>query len=178
MKCLSYTGWAVTAYPDQNIEYFRKHVKRQVELGSNFLWIGQNNPGEVIENKEEPALSYAVYEVYINKNHPKYKIAEGIINSQKAILKACAEFNLPAVFPIGYQIQMGEDWNNRNKNELRRDKDNNIIDWGGKSASFYSEQYRKDIIEYYHWIHKEWIIPYRKVIMMVNLADEPFGCDY
>ena len=39
-------------------------------------------------------------------------------------------------------------------------------------------QYQKDILCYYQWVVDTIIRDYRPIILMVNLADEPFGGDY
>jgi len=177
-KNKKYTGWAFDVYPDRDRDYFEREIDKQLKAGANFIWIGHNNPGEVKANKVEPGLSYAVYEAYLDKNDPRNKIASDIISSQKKFLEVCLKKNISVVFPIGYQIQMGERWNSSHPNELRRDFEGNIINWGGISASFYSEQYQEDTRKFYKWINEEWIKPFKKIILMVNLSDEPFGGDY
>ncbi len=173
-----YSGWAADAHPEMTSDELRSMVKRMKDHGANYLWIGHNNPGEVGLDKWEPALSYAVYESFIDPTSPLRDTAKAMLDAQFRLLDACREHGMPVVFPIGYQIQMGRLWNERNPSELRRDQSVNIIDWGGVSASFYSEIYREDISTFYRWTANTIIEPYRDIILMVNLADEPFGGDY
>ncbi len=173
-----YTGWAFDIYPDKDDDYYEREIDRQLEFGANFIWIGHNNPGEVRKNTGEPGLSYAVYEAFLNKNDPRHSIARNVISAQKRFLNICLKKNVPIVFPVGYQIQMGEIWNEAHPNDLRRGFEGKIINWGGVSASFYSKQYQDDIRVFYNWVSEEWIKPFKKIILMVNLSDEPFGGDY
>lgn len=157
-----------------------KFLRRMKDAGANYIWIGHNNPGEVVEGKAEPGLSYAVWVAALDEQHPKHTIAVSFIEAQHAMLRAARAVGLPAVLPIGYQIHMGEDWRNLYPKEMRHDA---VGQWlnifnGGVSASFYSENYRRDIRVYYAWIQQEFVEPYRDVIMMLNLADEPLGGDY
>lgn len=173
-----YTGWAFDVYPDRGRDYFETEIDKQIAHGSNFVWIGHNNPGEVIAKKDEPALSYAVYEALLDKNDPRHNDAVTIASSQKIFLDMCLEKNIPVVLPIGYQIQMGETWNKNHPKDLRTDFQGVPLDVGHISASIYSNAYRKDIQKYYEWIKENWINPYKKIIILINLADEPFGGDY
>lgn len=173
-----YTGWAMEAYPDMSEKDFAFHIERQLSLGANFVWIGHNNPGEVDRHKIEPALSYAVYEAYIDKNDPRHNDAVAIIDAQHRILKVCRQMGVPVVFPVGYQIQMGERWNRANPQHLRRFYGGEVIDWGGISATFLSPKYQEDITKFYVWTIENFIEPYSEIIKLINLADEPFGGDY
>lgn len=173
-----YTGWAMEAYPDMSEKNFAFHIERQLSLGANFVWIGHNNPGEVDRHKVEPALSYAVYEAYIDKNDPRHNDAVAIIDAQHRLLKVCRQLGVPVVFPVGYQIQMGERWNRANPEHLRRFYGGEVIDWGGISATFLSPKYQEDITKFYAWTIENFIEPYSEIIKLINLADEPFGGDY
>ncbi len=173
-----YTGWAMEAYPEMDRRAIAHHVKRQVELGANFVWMGHNNPGEVDAAKVEPGLSYAVWEALVDDNDPRHEDAIRIVDAQRRLLDFCLAENIPVVFPIGYQIQMGERWNRAHPQALRRNPDGCIINWGGVSACFYSPEYRDDIRRYYKWVAETLIEPYRPIMIMVNLSDEPFGGDY
>ena len=53
------------------------------------------------------------------------------------MLQAARVVELDVVLAIGYQIQMGEEWNSRHRNELRRDRDGQPLShWGsGETAS-------------------------------------------
>lgn len=172
-----YAGWALVALPRDDKETMKRMVAGQMEAGANFLWIGHNNPGVVEADKWEPALSYAVYEAYINKTDPRHDDAVQMVRAQERILEITGELELPVVFPVGYQIQMGRRWDGEHPNELRRHRNGEIVDYGGISATFLSPRYKEDIRRYYYWIQKEWIAKYGH-IMMINMADEPFGGDY
>ena len=171
-------GWATDAYPAESSDSYKALVERQINAGANFIWMGHNNPGLVDLNKIEPGLSYAIYEEAINPNAPRQNEAKLILDSQIRFLDICRKMNVPVVFPVGYQIQMGRWWDERNPDHLRKNSRGKIIDWGGISASFYSPVYRKDILKYYEWTIENIIEPYKDIIILINLADEPFGCDY
>lgn len=173
-----YTGWAMEAYPEMSEADFAHHIERQVSQGANFLWIGHNNPGEVDKEKNEPALSYAVYEAYVDPKDRRHNDALAIIEAQHRLLRVCQRLGVPVVFPVGYQIQMGERWNKKYPEHLRRFYNGKIINWGGISATFLSPQYQEDISRFYQWTIKNFILPYKEVIKLINLADEPFGGDY
>lgn len=175
-----YAGWAAEAYPGVSQAEMEKMLRRMQAAGANYIWIGHNNPGEVVEGKAEPGLSYAVWAAAQTERHPQHAIALSFIEAQHAMLRAARAVGLPAVLPIGYQIHMGSDWRDLHPKEMRHDA---VGQWlnifnGGVSASFYSENYRRDIRAYYAWIQAEFVTPYRDVIMMLNLADEPLGGDY
>jgi len=173
-----YSGWAMEAYPDMDEHAMAHHITRQIENGANFIWIGHNNPGEVDAEKIEPGLSYAVWEALSNQKDPRHQDACRIVEAQKRLLDSLLQLNIPTVLPIGYQIQMGEVWNENNPDSLRRHPDGSIIDWGGVSACFYSPKYREDILRYYNWIAETFVEKYRSILLLVNLSDEPFGGDY
>ncbi len=153
-------------------------VEKQLSAGANFVWIGHNNPGWVVPGKAEPALSYAVYDEFTDESAPHHQVAKDILNAQLRFLSVCRQLKVPVVLPIGYQIQMGLRWDEQHPEELRCKPDGTVIDWGGKSASFYSEKYREDILEYYSWVYKTVVKPFEDLIVLINLADEPFGGDY
>lgn len=173
-----YSGWAADAHPEMNSDELRAMVKRMLDHGANLLWIGHNNPGEVGVDKWEPALSYAVYESCIDESSPLHDEAKAMLDAQFRLLDACRELGMRVVFPIGYQIQMGRLWNEKHPTELRLDQNGCAINWGGVSASFYSHVYQSDIATFYRWTVATFIEPYRDIILIVNLADEPFGGDY
>ena len=178
MKDKIYSGWAFDPYPEMTADEIAYHVDRLLELGVNFIWIGHNNPGECDAKKIEPALSYAVYEAFIDSSDPRHEDAIEIINAQRRLLDYCLKKNIPVVFPIGYQIQMGTRWNEAHPDSLRRFPNGSPIDLGGISACFYAPQYQRDIKRFYKWVADTIIKDYRSIIIMVNLADEPFGGDY
>jgi len=178
MKHIFYTGWAMDAYPEMDEPAMAHHVERQLKLGANFIWIGHNNPGEADAQKIEPGLSFAVYEAFMDKSDPRHDDAIQILAAQRRLLDYCLRHHVHVVFPIGYQIQMGERWNAAHPESLRRHLDGTVVDYGGVSACSYSPQYEKDIRRYYEWVAETFIKDYRPIILLVNLADEPFGANY
>jgi hypothetical protein len=175
-----YAGWAVEAYPEMLAAEMEAAIQRMVDGGANVVWIGHNNPGLVDVTKVEPGLSYAVYEAYRDPLDPRHTDAMAIVEAQRRVLDACRQVGVPAVLPVGYQIQMGRVWNERHPADLRRDAAGQALDiyGGGVSASFYASSYRRDIEAYYRWLEAEFVRPYADVILMLNLADEPIGGDY
>ncbi len=175
-----YAGWAVEAYPELSAADMEAMVRRMVDAGANVVWIGHNNPGEVEPDKVEPGLSYAVYEAYRDPADPRHETAMAVVEAQHRMLVACRTVGVKAVLPVGYQIQMGQVWNQNHPDDLRRDVGGNPLDiyGGGVSASFYAPSYRRDIEEYYRWVDAEFVRPHAGVILMLNLADEPIGGDY
>lgn len=173
-----FVGWAADAYPGESRSGLRAMVERHLAAGANFLWIGHNNPGVAERDKDEPGLSYAIYEETLEPASPCHEDARAILEAQLRLLEVCRELGVPVVLPIGYQIQMGKRWEARHPEHLRRDAEGHPIDWGGRSASFYSPVYREDIVRYYRWVAEEVVAPYRDIIQLINLADEPFGGDY
>ncbi len=173
-----FVGWAAVAYPGDSSATYRAMVERQLAAGANFIWIGHNNPGVAERDKDEPGLSYAIYEEATDPAAPHHEDAKAILDAQLRFLKVCKQLAVPVVLPVGYQMQMGKGWEARHPEHLRRDAEGQLIDWGGKSASFYSPVYREDILRYYRWVVESVVEPYRDIIRLVNLADEPFGGDY
>ncbi|MCL7451941.1 MAG: hypothetical protein M8467_02710 [Anaerolineae bacterium] len=175
-----YAGWALEAYPDLSGDDMLAMVQRLASHGANVAWIGHNNPGVVDPDKVEPGLSYAVYEAYLDAADPRHEAAAAVIAAQHRMLAACRRVGIRAVLPVGYQIQMGQRWNEAHPGHLRLDAQGRPLDiyGGGVSASFYSPLYRRDIEAYYRWLDAEFVVPYRDVILMLNLADEPLGGDY
>jgi len=175
-----YAGWAVEAYPDQSASQMRAMVKRIAGAGANVVWIGHNNPGEVAADKVEPGLSYAVFEAYLDETSPYHDDAVEIVRAQHRILAACRAAGIPAVLPVGYQIQMGRAWNAIHPDALRRSATGEMLDiyGGGVSASFHAPSYRQAIETFYRWVETEFVVPYSDTLLMLNLADEPIGGDY
>jgi len=175
-----YAGWAVVAYPAASQAEMEALLRRQKDAGANVVWIGHNNPGEASAEKAEPGLSYAVWAAAQDPRHPQHSAAAAMIEAQHRMLRAARAIGLPAVFPIGYQIHMGRDWRDVHPKEMRHDAAGQWLDIfnGGVSASPYSTAYRADIRRYYEWVRAEFVTPYRDVILMLNLADEPLGGDY
>lgn len=148
--------------------------------GANALWLGHNNPGEVDSSKVEPGLSYAVYAALESPSSPLHAAAQRQADGIRRALDAARASHLQVVLPIGYQVQMGAEWNSAHPNDLRRNAQGALLDLysSGPTASPYSPQYRADISAYYGWVQREWVAPYRDIIVMLSLADEPMGGDY
>ena len=172
-----YSGWAVEAYPELGWEDMRGIISRQKERGSNIVLIGHNNPGEVYIDKDEPGLSYAVYRAYIDPGNPLHDDAQAMVEAQYRMLGGCRQEGMKVILPVGYQIEMGEQWNAQHPYDLRTDYYGNDLPIG-QSASFYSPAYRADIRTYYQWVNANFVQPYEDIILMINLADEPQGGDY
>ena len=175
---MAYSGWAMEAYPELSWEDMRGIISRQKGGGSNIVLIGHNNPGEVDIYKAEPGLSYAVYRAFIDPGNPLHDDAQAMVLAQYRMLQVCRQEGLKVILPIGYQIQMGEQWNAQHPYDLRTDYDGNPLNIGGQSASVYSPAYQADIRTYYQWVNANFIQPYKDIILMINLADEPQGGDY
>jgi hypothetical protein len=166
------------AYPEMSASEMRAIVRRQKGQGCNVVWIGHNNPGVVDQHKVEPGLSYAVYRAYTDSNHPRHAEAQAMLQAQHRLLTACRAEGMPVVFPVGYQIQMGEAWEQAHPGDLTTDYDGQPLDIGGHNASLFSSAYQANIRTYYLWTYQHFVAPYQDIIMMVNLSDEPQGGDY
>lgn len=173
-------GWAYEAYPEASFAAMRADMERMAAAGANAIWIGHNNPGEVDANKIELGLSYAVFEALQDEDDPRHADAVAMANAVRRALDAARAARLQVILPVGYQIQMGSVWNEKHPDDLRRRADGSLLELydSGYTASPYSESYRADISRYYEWIQREWVAPYREVIVMLSLADEPMGGDY
>ncbi len=101
-----------------------------------------------------------------------------MVEAQYRMLAACRQEGMKVILPVGYQIQMGEQWNAQHPYDLRTDYYGNPLNIGGQSASFYSPAYQADIRAYYQWVNANFVQPYQDIILMLNLADEPQGADY
>jgi len=175
-----FVGWAYEAYPDASFEKMRDDFAMMRANGANAVWLGHNNPGEVDAQKVEPGMSYAVYAALQNENDALYADARAMADAVKRALDAARATNLKIILPIGYQIQMGDEWNRAHPDALRLTPDGQPLNMfnSGPTASPYSPQYRADISRYYEWIENEYVEPYQDVIVMLSLADEPMGGDF
>ena len=173
-------GWAYEAYPEASFEKMRDDFSMMRANGANAVWLGHNNPGQVDATKVEPGMSYAVYAALQNENDALYQDARAMADAIKRALDAARETKLQVIFPVGYQIQMGDAWNQAHPNDLRMTFEGQPLNHynSGYTASPYSPQYRADISRYYEWIEREYVEPYQDVIVMLSLADEPMGGDY
>ncbi len=174
-----YAGWAMEAYPTLSGSTMEQIVARQRNAGANVVWIGHDNPGEVNAQGAEPGLSYAVFEAFQDATHPLHDDAVAIVAAQDRMLGAIRAQGLKAVLPVGYQSQMGPDWSAAHPDALRTENRGGINRTTAVvNASFYSPDYQRDIRRYYEWVDARFVRPYRDVILMLNLADEPSGGDY
>lgn len=173
-------GWAYEAYPEVSFDKMRGDLATMRANGANAVWLGHNNPGQVDARKVEPGMSYAVYAALQNETDPLYADARAMADAVTRALDAARAEKLQVILPIGYQIQMGDAWNELHPTELRLAFDGRPLNFfhSGYTASPYSPQYRADIARYYAWIQREVVEPYRDVIVMLSLADEPMGGDY
>lgn len=173
-------GWAYEAYPEASFEKMRDDFALMRANGANAVWLGHNNPGQVNAQKVEPGMSYAVYAALQNENDALYDDARAMADALKRALDAARATKMQVTLPIGYQIQMGDAWNEKYPGDLRLTFDGQRLNFfhSGYTASPYSPQYRADITRYYEWIQREFVEPYQDVIVMLSLADEPMGGDY
>jgi hypothetical protein len=174
-----YAGWAMVAYPWMSADAMREALARQKAAGANVVWIGHNNPGEVDAHDSEPGLSYAVFEALQNEADPRRDDALAIVQAQERMLQAVRAVGLKAVLPVGYQSQMGSFWDDAHPDALRLGSRGGVnYTTAVANASFYSPDYRRDIRRYYEWVDARFVRPFRDVILMLNLADEPSGGDF
>ncbi len=178
MMATHYVGWAQEAYFDSSNQQMERDLRHQVRAGANLVWIGHNNPGIVNKNSTEPALSYAVYEALMDAQSPEHDDAVAIVDAQHRMLRLCRKLGLQTVFPVGYQTEMGRAWGVRNPDSLRMRRDGQPVDAATGAATFLSPRYQDDIERYYRWVNEHFVIPYQDVLLMLNLADEPYGGDY
>ncbi len=173
-------GWAYEAYPEASSEKMRADFAAMRANGANAVWLGHNNPGEVNAQKVEPGMSYAVYAALQNQDDALYPDARAMADAIRRALDAARANDLRVILPIGYQIQMGDAWNQQHPDALRLAFDGSRLNLyhSGYTASPYAPQYRQDIARYYEWVQREFVAPYSDVIVMLSLADEPMGGDY
>lgn len=174
----AFTGWVMDAYPDLASSDFVTAFSQMKQAGANLVWLGHNNPVGVDPNAREVGLSYAVYAAAINPSDPHYTAAQNIIAAQQRALDAARSVGLRLVLPVGYQTQMGADWNTAHQDSLRRGPEGAILNFGGESASPYDGQFRADMARYDQWIEQQFVAPYRDVVLMVMISNEPTGFDY
>ncbi|MCL5969880.1 MAG: hypothetical protein M1450_00040 [Patescibacteria group bacterium] len=171
-------GWAYTARPGVSKEEMIKDMRRIKDMGSTVVYLGHNNPGDTDPNKSEPGLSFAVYYAIQHKTGSQ-EGARQMYTSIVWALDAAKEVGLDVVLPVGYQIQMGPEWNNLHWDDARRNQDGSLMNhWGsGETASPYSPDYWRDVTEYYNWVNEQLINKYPNIVA-INIGDEPMGTDY
>jgi hypothetical protein len=174
----AYTGWAMEAYPDLTATDFVSTLRRMRDNGANLVWLGHSNPAEVNPSASEVGLSYATFAAATNQDDPQHAAALSILAGQSRALDAARAVGLRVVLPVNYRTQMGAAWNAGHNASLRRGPDGSVLDFGGQDASPYAGDFRADTVRYYRWIDQNFVAPYRDVILMLNLADEPTGMDY
>ncbi|GEM_PF-2928749 len=174
----SYAGWVMDAYPDLSAADLLQAFTRMHDAGANLVWLGHSNPVDVDPNAHEVGLSYAVYAAASNPSDPQNSAALSIIAAQRRALDAARAVGLKLVLPVGYRTQMGPTWNAAHKDSLRRGPDGSILNFGGEDASPYAGDFRNDTVQYYQWVEQQFVAPYRDVILMVMLSNEPTGVDY
>jgi hypothetical protein len=173
-----YAGWAMEAYPDLAPQDFVTAFTRMRDGGANLVWLGHANPADVNPAANEVGLAYPVYAAALDPSSPQNGAAQAIIAAQRRALDAARAVGLKVVFPINYRTQMGTAWNQQHSDSLRRGPDGAILDFGGVDASPYSAAFQSDTARYYAWVDQNFVGPYRDVIRMINLCDEPTGVDY
>lgn len=171
-------GWAYTAVPFVEAAEMARDFQRMKALGANIVYLGHNVGGDVGVNKWEPGLSYAVYAAMAQQT-AEAPAARAMYAAIVAAIEAARSVDLDVVLPVGYQIQMGPDWNARYPEHLRRNPDGSLLlNWDFlPSASPYSPQYRADITAFYEWVDRELVRRYPNIVAL-NLADEPVGTDF
>lgn len=172
-------GWAYTAVPGVTREEMIKDMQKMKDLGMNIVYIGHANPADIIETDGfEPGLAPVVY-FSIRDEDSSSIDAKLIYQAVLDSIEASKEVGLDVVLPVGYQIKMGKDWNNKNPEHLRVDKNGNKMNhWSsGETASPYSPKYLSDIREYYEWVNQNFISKYPNIVA-INLGDEPMGSDF
>jgi hypothetical protein len=142
------------------------------------VYLSHNNPGYTVIGKAELGLSFAVYYA-LTQHTPTEASARAIYQAAVTALEEADRLGLRVVLPLGYQIQMGPEWNARHPEALRRGPDGAVLlHWTSHpSASPYAPVYQADIAQYYRWIEAE-ILARFPSIFAVNLADEPLGSDF
>ncbi|MBX6770355.1 MAG: hypothetical protein IRY83_01380 [Chloroflexi bacterium] len=173
-----YAGWAMEAYPDLSLTDFLSTFERMRAAGANIVWLGHSNPADVNPSAAEVGLAYPVYAAAIDPSDPQHEAALAILEAQRRALEAARTVGLKVVLPVNYRTQMGAAWNAAHGDSLRRGPDGAVLDFGGVDASPYAGDFRADTAAYYRWVDQTFVAPYRDVIALINLADEPSGVDY
>ncbi len=173
-------GWAYEAYPEATYAQMVSEMRGLSEGGADSVWIGHNNPGDVDSAKVEPGLSFAVWYALTFESGARQSQARAMSDAIRRALDAARAVGLKVVLPIGYQIMMGSTWNDRHPGSLRRNYNGSLLQIYGSppTASPYDPTYRSDTLAYYQWVEKEWVAPYRDIVLALSLSDEPLGGDY
>jgi hypothetical protein len=177
----TYAGWALDAYPSDSYEKMLSDLKRMKDGGANVIWIAHANPGLSFKLAAEVGVNPAVWRSFNDPTIHTHPEAIEIVNATKRMLQAARATGLRAVVSAGYHTQMGQEWSAIFNDHLRRKSDGKLwkpLPEAEDYASVYSPQFVKDTREYYKWFKAEILDPYKDVVMMINLADEPLGGDY
>ncbi len=174
----AFTGWVLDAYPSMSSSDMVAALHRMQAAGANVLWIGHNNPVGTDPNAKEVALSYAVFQAATNISDPQYANAQSILAAQYRLLKAARTVGIKVVLPISYRTQMGPEWSSQHPGSLRLGPDGKPLNFGGLDGAPYDSLFQADMLAYYQWIDRSFVQPYRDVLQMVMLSNEPTGVDY
>lgn len=171
-------GWAYSPRWRKSRAEVVADLRRMRDLGSNTVYIGHNSAGNTDPDAYEPGLAPANWYA-IAAATPNQANAKTVVAAITSSLEAAREVGLDVVLGIGYQIMMGDEWNAAHPEDLRRNRDGELLKhWGSVfTASPYSEVYRRDIREYYDWVNQTFVLPNPHVVAL-NLADEPMGADF
>ncbi|MBP9708305.1 MAG: hypothetical protein KBD78_11725 [Oligoflexales bacterium] len=177
--------WAYTVEPDVDEQKLRQDMIKMRDNGANAVYIAHANQGFIADGyPHEVGMTFSVWHAARSAEKNLFskeaqERGESIIERMHWALKIARDLDLKVVFAIGYQIQMSEPWNNKYPNALRRSHDGSLLKiWGsGETASFYHDQFQKDIRTYYNWINDEYVSKYNNIVGL-NLADEPQGADF
>lgn len=170
-------GWAYHVRPTTSRAQMFADMQRMKAAGTNVVYVSHANPGEVT-SPSEPGLTFATYWALANGTTSKTD-AERQLRATLDALDASAAAGLEVVLAIGYQIQLGTEWNAAKATHLRRTADGKELrHWGSlPTASPYSPEYQRDIAAYYAWVQRTVLAKYPNVLAL-NLGDEPMGADF
>jgi hypothetical protein len=171
-------GWAYSPRWRKSRAEVVADLRRMRDLGCNTIYIGHNSAGNTDPDAYEPGLAPANWYA-IAAATPSSDDAHIVVAAVSTALDAAREVGLDVVLGIGYQIMMGDEWNDAHPEDLRRNRHGALLKhWGSVfTASPYSEVYRRDIGEYYGWVNRTFVLPHPHVVAL-NLADEPMGADF
>ncbi|MCC7106793.1 MAG: hypothetical protein IT307_16795, partial [Chloroflexi bacterium] len=170
-------GWAYSARPGTAPESVATAFKQMKELGCNTVYISHPNPGILDPRVREPGLAPAVWYA-ITRRTASAGEAQSIVSSVRAALEAAEKVGLEVLLGIGYQMQMGPEWNAVHRDDLRRDRNQQPLQiWLDQPmASPYSPRFQEDLRAYYRWV-EDTILRGSGNVVALNLADEPLGAD-
>jgi hypothetical protein len=177
----SYAGWAMVAYPDDSKEKMVATLRRMKDSGANVVWISHANPSTSFVAAREIGINPAVWWAHHDPSHFPHVEGVQIVEATRRMLEACREVGVKAVISAGYHTQMGKEWDEKNDGQHRQHPDGKVwkmVEENLPYASPYAPNFQRDMRLYYAWLLHFFANPYRDVIQMINLADEPLGGDY